>query len=143
MIAIDTNILVYAHRAGAHEHRNARGAIQNACEHPRGWGIAAAVVSEFWSVVTHPAAAGGPSTPRQASGFLGSLVESGEMQIWTPGSGFGERLVQLAVDLKVSGVRVFDLQIALTAFENGAHELWTHDEGFVKIPGLRVRNPLA
>jgi hypothetical protein len=49
----------------------------------------------------------------------------------------------LAVDLKVSGVRILDLQIDLTAFEQGAHELWTHDAAFVRIPGLGVRDPLA
>ena len=38
--------------------------------------------------------------------------------------------------------RVFDLQIGLTAFDNGAHEIWTHDGAFVRIPGLRVRDPL-
>jgi hypothetical protein len=60
------------------------------------------------------------------------------MLVWTPGTGFDERLLQLAVDLDVSGPRIFDLQIALTAFEHGAAELWTHDRNFVKIPGLRL-----
>jgi hypothetical protein len=60
------------------------------------------------------------------------------MQVWTPGIGFDDRLLQLAVDLDVSGPRIFDLQIALTAFEHGAAELWTHDRNFLKIPGLRL-----
>lgn len=64
------------------------------------------------------------------------------MSIWTPGIGFDERLVQLAVDLDVVGPRIFDLQIALTAFEHGAAEIWTHDAHFVKIPGMRLVHPL-
>jgi predicted nucleic acid-binding protein len=44
--------------------------------------------------------------------------------------------------MKISGARVFDLQIALTALENGATELWSHDRGFAGLPGLLVRDPL-
>jgi predicted nucleic acid-binding protein len=64
------------------------------------------------------------------------------MTIWLPGVGFAERLTRLAIDLGVSGVRMFDLQIALTAAENGAHEIWTHDAAFVRVPSLRIRDPL-
>ena len=70
-----------------------------------------------------------------------ALSEAGAA-IWLPGPGFGERLLQTASDLAVSGPRVFDLQIALMAFEGGATELWTHDAGFVTVPGLRIRDPL-
>jgi predicted nucleic acid-binding protein len=45
-------------------------------------------------------------------------------------------------DHDVTGPRVFDLQIALAAIDNGATELWTHDTHFVQVPGLRVVYPL-
>ena len=141
MIAIDTNLLVYAHRARVPEHRAARRAIEQAAASD-GWGIAAPSVPEFWAVVTHPEAAGRPSSPAQASGFIRALTAAGA-EIWLPGPGFADRLLQVAGDLGVSGPRVFDLQIALVAFEGGATELWTHDKAFVKIPGLAVRDPLA
>lgn len=65
------------------------------------------------------------------------------MQVWSPGAGFDDRLLQLAVDLEIAGPRIFDLQIALTAFTHGVVELWTHDRAFVKIPGLRLVHPLV
>ncbi len=142
MIAVDTNLLVYAHRRGVAEHRVAQETLERASNDPRGWGITLQTVGEFWSVVTHPAAAGRPSSPDRAAAFLRSLREEGGMSIWTPGIGFDERLVQLAVDLDVVGPRIFDLQIALTAFEHGAAEIWTHDAHFVKIPGMRLVHPL-
>lgn len=142
MIAVDTNLLVYAHRRGTPEHRAAKSAIERAATDGRGWGIALQTVAEFWSVVTHAAAAGGPSSALQAASFLSNLREDAGMSIWTPGLGFDERLMQLASDLEVAGPRVFDLQIALTAFEHGAAELWTHDRAFVKVPGLRLVYPL-
>ncbi len=141
MIAIDSNLLVYAHRSRTPEHARARKAIERAAADADGWGIAAPSLSEFWAIATHPASEGRPSTPTQAAAFVAALVKAGAL-IWLPGPGFGDRLLQVATDLEVVGPRVFDLQIALTAFEGGATDLWTHDTRFVKIPGLRLHDPL-
>lgn len=143
MIAIDTNLLIYAHRAGVPEHRAARGAIETAAAKPSGWGIALASVAEFWSVVTHPSAAGRPSTGAEAAAFLTSLVDQGGAAIWRGGAGFEDRLIRAAADLRLKGPRVFDLQIALMAREGGAREIWTHDASFIALPGLKRVFPLA
>jgi uncharacterized protein len=142
MIAIDTNLLVYAHRERTPQHKRARKAIERAAASSRGWGMSAAALPEFWSVVTHPSSEGGPSTPAQAAAFVRALTDAGAV-VWLPGPGFGERLLQTASGLAVSGPRIFDLQIALTAFEGGATELWTHDGAFITVPGLRLFDPLA
>jgi len=141
MIAIDTNLLVYAHRSGLPEHRAARKAIEAASRDARGWGMTQPNVAEFWSVVTHPASRGGPSPPAEAGKFLRELWRAGA-QVWDSAEGFSERFLQAAARLSVHGPRIFDLQIALTAFDNGAAEIWTHDSGFVAFPGLRVHDPL-
>jgi toxin-antitoxin system PIN domain toxin len=140
MIALDTNLLVYAHRAATPEHRAARTAIERAAA-SGAWGFPAPVVAEFWGVVTHPAAAGRASTPDEAQRFLAALADAGA-DVWSPGTGFGLRLAQMAADLELRGNRIFDLQIALCAFEGGARELWSHDARFVTIAGLRLVNPL-
>ncbi len=142
MIAVDTNLLIYAHRVGAPQHHAARRALERAANDDAGWGIALASIAEFWSVVTHPASAGRPSTPAEASGFVQSLLQGGGAQLWQPGTGFGDRFLILAADRSITGPRIFDLQIALTAVEHGARELWTHDRNFLSLPGLRVRDPL-
>lgn len=141
MIAIDSNLLVYAHRAGTAQHLSARAAIERAAADRGGWGVAVATVSEFWSVVTHPRTPG-PSTPETARAFIEALVRTAGMAVWSPGLGFGRRLTTAAASLGVTGPRVFDLQIALTAVEAGAMELWTNDRGFVAPAGLRVVHPL-
>jgi len=142
MIAIDTNLLVYAHRAAVPEHRAAQAALERASRDRRGWGTAANCVAEFWSVVTHPRAAGRPSTADEARRFLRALVDEGGLELWSPGPGFGARLLQLAAELEVAGARIFDFQIALTAFDNGATEIWSHDQGFAAFPGIRTHDPL-
>lgn len=142
MIAVDTNLLVYAHRSSFPEHRRARRALEQASADPRGWGIALASLAELWSVVTHRAAPR-PSTAQEVIGFVGALRDDAAMQVWTPRTGFDARLLQLASDLEVVGARVFDLQIALTVVDHGAAELWTHDRCFTRVPGLRLVDPLA
>jgi predicted nucleic acid-binding protein len=124
------------------EHKSAQRAIERASKDPRGWGVALATIAEFWMNVTHPAAAGGPSTTEQARDFILSLFGDGPGSVWTPREPFGIRFLQLASDLDVRGARIFDLQIGLTAFDNGATEVWTHDRDFVAFPGLRVHDPL-
>ena len=59
-----------------------------------------------------------------------------------PHEGSWDRVTRLAEDLEVRGPRIFDLQIALTAFENGATEIWTHDRGFLAFPALDCTTPL-
>lgn len=142
MIAIDTNLLVYAHRAGTPEHKAAKKAIQDAVRNSQGWGIASSCLAEFWSVVTHPSCSGGPSTSAQATGFLEQLVRTGGGQIWMPGPDFADQLLATANTLRIQGSKIFDLQIALVALANGAREIWTHDEGFLRVPGLKVHDPL-
>ena len=143
MIAIDTNILVYAHRAALREHRAARHALERAIGASDGWGIAQPCAAEFWSVVTHPTASGRPSTPTEAHAFLGTLLGEGQGHLWLPTTGFGERLGRAEVRAGVRGPRIFDLQIALIAHEAGARELWSRDRSFVTVPGLRVVDPLS
>jgi predicted nucleic acid-binding protein len=143
MIALDTNLLIYAHREGSSEHERARGAVVSALNDPRGWGICAPTIAEFWSIVTHPNIPGGPSSPKVVTHFFHYLVAEGHGHIWTPGPGFGQRLLRWASSLKVRGKRIFDLQISLIAFEHGAREIWTHDKNFISVPHVIVRDPLV
>lgn len=142
MIALDTNLLVYAHRQGSPQHSRARDVILQAVDDPRGWGICLPSVLEFWSIVTHPGIPGGPSTAAVVTRFFHHLVVDGRGSIWSPGPGFGQRLMGWATSLNVRGRRVFDLQIAVIALENGVQEIWTHDRQFVSVPAVRVRDPL-
>jgi predicted nucleic acid-binding protein len=142
VIAIDTNLLVFAHRGQAPEHKAARAAIEKAAQAPDGWGWTLSNLLEFWSVVTHPSAPPRPSTPAEASAFLQALVRDADANIWLPGEGFDRRLIGLASKLRIKGPRIFDLTIALTAYEAGAREIWTHDLGFQSVPGLRAAFPL-
>jgi len=142
LIAIDTNLLVYAHRRGVPEHQAAQAAIARAAADARGWGLALSSAVEFWHVVTHPRAVGGPAAPAVATAYIDALRRAGA-RLWAPGPSMWERLSRAAERHAVQGGRIFDLQIALTALDGGATEMWTHDADFVRVRGLRLRDPLA
>jgi predicted nucleic acid-binding protein len=142
VVVTDTNLLIYAHRAATPENRAAQRALEEASRRADGWGIATASVLEFWSIATHPAASGTSSTPGEARAFIDALVEAGA-RVLSPGPALSQRILDTADRLGVVGPRVFDLQIAVTALDHGATEVWSHDRGFVTPPGLRLVDPLA
>ena len=141
VIALDTNILVYAHRQGAPEYSKAWIAIERASQDQRGWGVPLQVITEFWAISTNPSRPDA-SRPSEAADFINSLINETEMKVWFPLEGFSERLIELATQMGRRGVAIYDLQIALIAIDAGASELWTHDRNFVRLPELRVHDPL-
>ncbi len=141
MIALDTNLLIYAHRSSVPEHRAAMRAIEQAAKNANGWAIPFPCVAEFWAVVTHPASLGRPSKPREAQAILDSQSAAGAKILYPHGVAMA-RLCKLAERLDVQGARIFDLQIGLTCQEAGAREIWSHDQNFIAIPGLVVNDPL-
>lgn len=141
MIAVDTNLLVYAHQPAAPEHQRARQALERAALEPRGWGFSFPVLAEFWAVVTHAASA--RAAPDAAAGFLHGLLREGGAQVWAATAGVERLLVAAAARRQCRGRGIFDLQIALIALANGATEVWTHDAAFPRLPGLKLVDPLA
>jgi predicted nucleic acid-binding protein len=103
MIALDTNLLVYAHRQGTPEHTRAAEAVLEALNDPRGWGICLPTVAEFWSIVAQPKLPGGASSGAVITHFFHYLLTEGQGNIWTPGPGF--RAAPDAVGDVVKGAR--------------------------------------
>ena len=54
MIAVDTNILVYAHREDSEWHRKALSVMLNLAGSGERWAIPWPCVHEFLAIVTHP-----------------------------------------------------------------------------------------
>lgn len=141
MIALDTNLLIYAHRLDSPEHKRSVAATHRAAK--QGVATTAICVVEFVSVVTAEGyAKRHPSSVTDCATFLADFRTQGSLAILRPVSDFEIRLFSVANKLGVRGRRLHDLAIGLIALEGGARELWTHDETFVAPPGLRVRTPL-
>lgn len=142
MIVLDTNLLIYAHRSETKENLSAQQAIENALGRNR-CAVALSSLTEFWSIVTNVLPGKRNSTPDEARDFINQLLQDGPLSVLTPTVGFHQRLMELAKRLDVCGVGIFDLQIALLALENKATEIWTHDRNFIKVPCLKVYDPIS
>ncbi len=53
-IAVDTNLLVYAHRADSPFHGRARAALESLAAGARDWAVPWPCAHEFFAIVTHP-----------------------------------------------------------------------------------------
>lgn len=139
MIAIDSNLLIYAHLEAAPEHDRARRALEDAAAHPDGWGFAVSSVTEVWAVLTHAVQPAVPAS--RVADYITSLIQAGA-RVFYPRQGFMSRLMEAACESGIHGRRIYDLQIALSAREAGATSLWTHDAKFITIDGLPTHDPL-
>ncbi|MCP9489484.1 MAG: PIN domain-containing protein [Solirubrobacteraceae bacterium MAG38_C4-C5] len=143
MVALDTNILVYAYRPASPHHEAARRAVR-AARDTGAWGLPWPVAHEFVRVVTAAAPTAGKPAPLAAAleeieGLLsrGGAVALGE----TPDH--WHRLRTIAEMAKASGSRIHDARIAAICLSHGVRELWTADRDFSAFGGLRTRNPLS
>lgn len=143
MIAIDTNILVYAHRADAEWHRPASRAIQSLAEGAGAWAIPWPCVHEFLSITTHPRIFRTPTPISAALDQVDAWLESPTLVPLAEDGAYWNTLRAVVEQARIEGPRVHDARVAAICLRHGVRELWTADRDFSLFPTLRVRNPLV
>ena len=141
MIAIDTQLLVYAHRKDSPWHRPASDKIAALANTGARWAIPMHCLVEFYSVVTR-AVYRPPSTPKQALQQIDNWVEAPSLTVLSEDVQTWEFVRDLALAAAIRGPRIYDARIAAVCLQHGVTELWTHDRDLSRFPALRVRNPL-
>ena len=142
MIAVDTNLLVYAHRSDSPFHVQAEAVMRRLAEGAGAWCLPWPCVFEFWNVVTHPRVFNPPSTPAQALAQLQAWMDAPSCQLIGDLPAMRGGLASLATADVRNGL-VHDGRIALLCQAHGVDELWSVDRDFSRFPWLRVRNPLG
>jgi uncharacterized protein len=142
VIAVDTNILVYAHRRDSPFHDAASASVRELAEGRSPWAVPWPCLHEFFSVVTHPRIYDPPSTTDQAIDQASAWLESPSAAIISEGETYWKELGQLLLDGKIAGPLVHDARIAALCLSHGVRELWSADRDFSRFPRLRTRNPL-
>ena len=142
MIALDTNILVYAHRADSPFHEPARSAIESLAAGGRPWAIPWPCAHEFFAIVTHPRIYKTATPPGTAFAQLRALHALASLAFITEAEDHLQRLAPLALAAKVQGGAIHDARIAAICLSHGVAELWSADRDFSRFPSLTVRNPL-
>ena len=143
MIALDTNLLVYAYLEGSPFHSIITEELRPIIEGSAPWALPWPCVHEFIGVVTNPRIYKPASPLWSALGFMDSLMAAPHLHLLSESPGYFEKLRDLAMAAKLSGPRIHDARIAALCLHHGVRELWTADRDFSMFPQLKTRNPLV
>lgn len=142
MIALDTNILVYAHRREMPWNDRAERVLRDLCEGTLSWLLPWACAHEFLAVVTNGRIFRTPTPTERAIEQLQAWVGAPTCLLISEQSDHFDNLREVLVDGKISGPKVHDARVAALCLGSGVTELWSADRDFSRFPSLRVRNPL-
>ncbi len=143
MIAVDTNVLVYAHREDSAWHDAAYGCVGSLAEQRDPWAIPWPCIHEFLAIVTHPRIYNPPTPLATALDQVQAWLESPSLVLIAETEEYWQRLERVLRSARSSGPRIHDARIAALCLEHGITELWTADRDFSRFPALRVRDPLV
>lgn len=143
MIALDTNILVYAWRQETKHHRKAAELLAGLAQGHEPWALAWPCLYEFMRVVTHPRVFSPSSDPGKVLDNLLVLMESPSLSLLGEGPAHHGHMSHVLRASRATGNLVHDAHIAALLIEHGVAELLTTDRDFSRFHGLRVRDPFV
>lgn len=144
MLAVDTNILVYAHRREAREHDAASAVLRSLAEGALPWAVPWPCLYEFFSVVTNARIwRDAASTPSQAWAQIEAWLGSPSLRLLGETPEFGRVLARFLDRPRVRGGIVHDARVAALCVAHGVEALLSRDRDFTLFEELRTRNPLA
>ena len=144
MLAVDTNVLVYAHRRESAEHEAARLRLETLAEGAVPWAIPWPCVYEFFSVVTNPRIwKDSATTPDQAWAQLSGWMGSPSLRLIGETEGFAAVLEGFARRRRVRGPVIHDARVAAICVAHGVEALLTRDRDFSLFPELATSDPFS
>jgi toxin-antitoxin system PIN domain toxin len=142
VIAVDTNLLVYAHRVDSPFHDRARAALESLAAAAREWAIPWPCAHEFIAVVTHPRIYRTATPAETAFAQLRALASVANLAFIAEADEHLRHLEPLALAGRARGGAIHDARIAAICLSHGVAELWSADRDFSRFPTLKTRNPL-
>ncbi len=143
MIAVDTNLLVYAHREDSPWHEASLRRLVELAEGPAAWAIPWPCLHEFVAIATHARIYAPPTSTAKAIEAVEAWLESPSLTLLAEGEGYWPRLRDALVSGRAAGPLVHDARVAALCRLHGVRELWSVDRDFSRFPDLKVRNPLV
>lgn len=143
MTAVDTNILVYAHRRESRHHETSKEVLRKLAEGSLRWAIPWPCVYEFFSVATNPRIwKATASSADQAWRQIDAWTASPSASLLAETEDFRSLLERFARRPRVRGPIIHDARVAAICVAHGVEELLTADRDFSLFPEVPVRNPL-
>lgn len=143
MIAVDTNILIYAHRTDSPFHAAAARRLTELAEASSNWAIPWPCVHELLAIVTSPRIYDPPTEIAVALDYVDCLLQSPSLVLLGETDQHWKTLSPLIAGGRIAGGRVHDARIAAICIEHGVKQLWSADRDFSRFRGLTVVNPLT
>lgn len=143
MIAVDTQLLVYAHRGELPSHAAALRALRDLASSGEPWAILWPCVHEFLSIVTRRGIFDPPSTLTDGFTALDRWRHSPGLRFIGEGVDHYDQLRQILERGSAIGALVHDARIAAICLSHGVQALWTVDRDFSRFPALKTHNPLV
>jgi toxin-antitoxin system PIN domain toxin len=141
VIAVDTNILVYAYDQASPSHERALVAMERLVREPA-WGLPWIVAAEFYAVLTSRRRWRTPKVD-DAIAAIDVLLSSPGARVLMEPPNHWQLLRRLLIASRPHAAKVHDARIAAVCLAAGVTELWSSDRDFSWYPQLRVRNPLV
>jgi len=143
VIAVDTNILVYAHREDSDFHDRAATNVRELAEGAPTWAIPWPCIHEFVAVVTHPRIYAPPTSMADALEQVAAWLESPSLMLLGETADHWATLRALLSKSRLAGPAVHDARVAAICLQHGVRTLWTADRDFSRFPRLPTFNPLV
>lgn len=143
MIAIDTNILIYAHRKDSPFYKKADQVVTEIAQSGKAWTIPWNCVHEFLAIVTNPRVFKVPTPQADAIIQLQCWLECPTLQFINEQQGYEAILFDILAKSKIIGPQIHDARVAAVCLQNGIRTLWSADRDFSRVSGLEVVNPLV
>lgn len=142
MIAVDTNLLVYAHRRESRFHETCYALIASLAEGHSRWAIPWPCLYEFFSVVTNPRIwKDAATTPAQARLQIDAWLRSPTLVLLNETASFADVLLPMIEAPRIRGPIVHDARIAALCLAHGVEVLLTSDRDLQLFPRLVTRDP--
>ena len=142
MIAVDTNILVYAQRADSVWHKAADQCIAELAESGRPWAIPWPCIHEFLAVVTHPRIYRPPTPVATAIEQVEFWLECPTLTLFAESAEHWAILKSTLLAGNLAGPVIHDARVAAICRQHGVKTVWSADRDFSRIGGIKVVNPL-
>jgi toxin-antitoxin system PIN domain toxin len=143
VVAVDTNILVYAHRADSPWHAAADRIVQQLAEGQTPWALPWPCLYEFLAIVTHPRIYRPPTPVADALIQIDNWLESPSLVLLHEGVDFWTALRPIIDRSAVQGGAAHDARIAALCSRHGVSVLYSADRDFSRFPELTCENPLV
>jgi len=142
VIAVDTNILIYAHREDSPFHQVAARCVASLAEGSAPWAIPWPCLHEFLAIVTHARIYNPPTPSAAALDQVDAWLEAPSLVLLAEAEQYWTALRSIVTTGRVTGARIHDARIAAICRQHGVRELWSADRDFSRFAGINVVNPL-